>query len=243
MSGSDAMGPVGARWRVRTAALVLCALFVAGAAASIRWGDPLERLVGTARLARPLRDAVPVRLEGWDGRDEPLTETEMRAILADDYVRRLYRNAQGEAVTLFVSFHGNRERGLQRYYHNPTVCYPAAGWSLAATRFETITLRDAGLEVPTCRYVFDKGGAKLSVTTVFKVDDEFLDESPRNKPFWMLIDRLQPDLDDRPGSFVQVQVIVPVTDGDESKAAGLSSRFLQQFGRTLLSAVQPGSGT
>lgn len=228
---------------LRTAALLLCGLFTAAGAASIRWGDPIEKLLGTARLARPLEQAVPAAFRGWSGKDEPLTASEKEILLLDDHVRRVYAGPAGEQVTLFISFHGNKERGLQRFYHNPTVCYPAAGWTLASTRFERVTLEDLAREVPTCRYVFEKGGARMSVLTVFKVDEEFLDESPRNKPFWMLLDRLKPDVDDRPGSFVQIQVIVPVRGGDESAAARLSARFLQEFGRTILSAVDVGSGT
>lgn len=227
---------------LRGAALLLCAVFTAGTAASLQWGDPIERLLGTAHLARPLAVAVPRDLAGWSGRDEPLTEQEQRTLLLDDFVRRVYRGPAGETVTLFVSFHGNKERGLQRFYHNPTVCYPAAGWTLEATRFERVTLEDVAAEVPTCRYVFEKAGRRMSVLTLFQVDREFLDESPRNKPFWMLLDRLKPDLDDRPGSFAQVQVIVPIEGGDEPAAAAVSLRFLRTFARHVLSAVTVGSG-
>ena len=229
--------------KLRTAALVLCALFTVAAAASLQWGDPVGRLLGSVRLAHPLEQSVPAALQGWTGTDEPLTDSERDTLKLDDYVRRVYVNAAGERVTLFVSFQGNKEVGLQRFYHNPTVCYPAAGWALASTQFERVTLEDSALEVPTCRYVFEKSGARVTVMTLFKVDDEFLDESPRNKPIWLLLDRLKPDFDDTPGSFVQVQVIAPVRGGDESAAARLTARFLQVFGRTILSAVDVGSGT
>lgn len=228
---------------LRLAALLLCAVFTAGLAASLRWGDPMERLLGTSHLAHPLGEAIPAEFGGWTGRDVPLTDKERRAILVDDSLRRDYRGPKGEEVDLFISFHGNKQRGMQRYYHNPTVCYPAAGWTLTATRFERVTLEDAGLEVPTCRYVFERSGARMSVLTLFRVDDEFLDESPRNKPIWTLVEKLMPDLDDAPGTFVQVQVIVPFRDGDEAAAAALSTRFLQTFGRTILAAIDSGAGT
>ena len=227
----------------RFAALLICAIFTAGLAASLRFGDSMERLLGTSRLARPLADAIPASLGGWNGRDVPLSDTEKRAILVDDSLRRDYRGPAGEEVALFVSFHGNKQRGLQRYYHNPTVCYPAAGWTLTATRFERITLEDAGREIPTCRYMFERAGARMSVLTLFRVDDEFLDESPRNKPLWMLVEKLMPAFDDAPGTFVQVQVIAPLRGGDESAAAAASARFLQAFGRTILSAITSGVGS
>lgn len=229
--------------KFRAAALLLCAVFTAGAAASLFLGDSVGHLLGTERLAHPLAEAVPAEFGGWTGKDDPLTDAERKTLLLDDHVRRVYRGPGGEMVTLFVSFHGNKERGLQRYYHNPTVCYPAAGWTLEATRFERVTLEDLAEEIPTCRYVFEKTGSRISVLTLFQVDREFLDESPRNKPFWMLLDRLKPEIDDRPGSFTQVQVIVPIREGDEAAAAALSVRFLRTFGRTILSAVAVGPGS
>ena len=227
----------------RTTAIVLSASFAAALGLSLRFGDPVARLVGTVALERPLVEAVPADLEGWRGTDKPLTEQETRILQLDDWVQRLYRGPGGENVQLAVFYYGNKERGLQRYYHNPTVCYTAAGWSLDATRFEPVTLEDLAKEVPTCRYTFTKAGGRLCVLTLFRIDDEFLDESPRNKPFWMLKERLTPKLSDAPGTFVQVQVAVPVKDGDDAGASAIATRFLQTFGRTVLAATEPHGGS
>lgn len=227
----------------RAAVLALCGLFTAALPLALWWGESLEHVLGSVRLARKLNDSVPRELDGWKGEDSPLTEHELQTILCDDYVQRTYRGPAGEVVSLFVSFYGNKERGLQRYFHNPTVCYPAAGWRLAATRFESVTLTDAGKELPTCRYTFEQGGRRQVVLTLFKIDHEFLDESPRNKPFWMLTDRLSVDMDDSPGTFVQVNVVVPIQKNDEGAANALATRFLRTFGRPILNAVETGTGT
>lgn len=223
--------------------LALCGLFTAALPLALWWGESLDNVLGSVRLARSLGDAVPRELDGWSGQDSPLSEYEVQTILCDDYVQRTYRGPSGDVVSLFVSFYGNKERGLQRYFHNPTVCYPAAGWRLAGTRFESVTLLDAGKELPTCRYTFEQGGRRQIVLTLFKIDDEFLEESPRNKPFWMLTDRLSVDLDDSPGTFVQVNVVVPVRGTDENAANATATRFLRTFGRAILNAVETGAGT
>lgn len=228
---------------LRTAALVLFAAFGAAIPVSVRWGDPVDKLLGTVRLAHPLAESVPPELGGWSGADQPLTAKERNTLGATDVLQRLYRGPRGEAVTLFVAFYGNKEQGLQRYYHNPTICYRDAGWNLTDTRFERVTVEDAAEELPVCRYLFERSGARLAVTTFFRIDDEFLDESPRNKPFWTLLEKLKPDLSDEPGSFVQVQLVVSVQDGDEAAAAASVGRFLQVFGRRLLSAIEVGVGT
>lgn len=229
--------------KLRTAALVVCVVFAAAIPVSLRWGDPVWRLLGTVRLPRPLADAIPANAHGWTGRDQPLSAKERITIQVDEALERAYRGPAGENVTLFISFYGNKERGLQRYYHNPTICYRDAGWTLLDTRFDRVTLENLGREVPTCRYLFERSGQRLSVTTFFQIDEEFLDESPRNKPFWTLLERLTPKLSDEPGSYVQVQVVVALDGADESGAAAATSRFLQAFGADVLSAIQPGVGS
>lgn len=223
----------------RRTALALAALFAAAIPLAWIWGSPLRLLTGSIRLDRPLASAVPATHAGWSGEDVPLTPEEIRVIQMDDSVRRRYRGPQGESATLFVSFYGNKEKGLQRYYHNPTICYRDAGWTLEATQFETVTLEDLAKQVPTCRYTFAKGGFRQLVLTVFKVDDELLDESPRNKPVWMLFERLTPKLDDGPGTFMQLQVIVPVAGNDVAAASATATKFLQDFGRPVFLAVEP----
>lgn len=227
----------------RAAALVLCAVLGAAIPVSTRWGDPVEQLLGTVRPAKALKLAIPAEARGWRGQDQVLSAKERRALGLDDYVERSYAGPAGEALTLFVSFYGNKQRGLNAYYHNPTICYRDAGWTLVDTRFDRMTLEDVGRELPTCRYLFERQGQRLSVTTFFLIDDELLDESPRNKPFWTFVEKLTPTLSDAPGSFAQVQVIVGVNGADPSDADATTARFLRAFGAEILAAIRPGVGS
>jgi EpsI family protein len=225
----------------RAAVVAVCAVMAAAAVVSYAVGDPASRLTGTVRLARPLGDSIPHELAGWRGVDDPMSDEAVRTTRVDDYVRRRYRSQDGAEVLLYVAYHGNKERGMQTYYHNATVCFPSQGWNLESEKNGTETLHDAAKEVPVCRYVFAKDGLRLSVMTFFKVDRDLLDQSPRNKPFWMLLDRATPQLDDSPGTFVQVQLLTTVGASGENGAADRQSRFLRDFGRTILSAVEAGS--
>lgn len=224
-----------------TAVVVVCSLLGAAAIASYVVGDGVGRLSGTERLPRPLAVAVPAALSGWKGVDEPMTAEVIHTLQVDDYVRRRYTAESGDEVLMYVAYHGNKERGMQTYYHNVDVCFPSQGWTRQSQTTGTETLHDAAKEVPVCRYVFAKEGVKLSVLTFFKVDDEFLDQSPRNKPFWLLVDRATPQFDDSPGMFVQVQILTPVGDRGEYAAADVQSRFLHDFGPTILKAVEAGA--
>jgi EpsI family protein len=224
----------------RTALVAVCAVMAAAAAISYAVGDPASRLTGTVRLSRPLNDAIPRELGDWRGVDDPMSDEVVRTTKVDDYVRRRYRSRDGAELLLYVAYHGNKERGMQTYYHNATICFPSQGWRLESERTGTETLHDAAKEVPVCRYVFSKDAMRISAMTFFKVDGDLLDQSPRNKPFWMLLDRATPQLDDSPGTFVQVQLLTTVGAGGESGAADVQSRFLRDFGRTILTAVESG---
>ena len=148
-----------------------------------------------------------------------------------------YRGPDGEDVVLYMTYHGNRQRGLETFYHNATVCYPAGGFEHVDTRLEDVILTEIARSVPTCRYTFVKGGVRLAVRTFFKIDDELIDQSPRNKPLWLVEFKLTPRLDRSPGTFFQVQVITRVGDEGDHAADRVQKRFLQTFGASIFSAM------
>ena len=224
-----------------TIGVAACVLLAGAALVSYAVGDGTGRLTGTVQLLHPLKTTIPMVHAGWTGRDDPLSQASIRTTKLDDYVRRRYRGPRGEEVVLYVAYHGNKERGLQTYYHNATVCFPSQGWVLESEKPASETLPDIAKEIPVCRYSFAKDGARLLVMTFFKVGEDVLDQSPRNKPFWMLLDRATPQLDDSPGTFVQVQIIAPVGPDGEHRAADVQSRFLRAFGPRILKAVEDGA--
>ncbi len=220
----------------RIALLIAAAVMGVAVPVSFSVGDAVDLLRGTTHLERPLKVAIPRSRGGWTTiEDDELREYELEVTKVDDYVSRLYEGPDGERVLLYIAYHGNKQRGLATYYHNATVCYPSAGWELVSERFQDITLHDAAKHVPTCRYTFSRDGEELSVLTFFQVDDELLDQSPRNKPLWLVAEKLTPKFDDSPGTFVQVQVVVAI-DGDPMEAAAIQERFLQTFGTAIFQA-------
>lgn len=219
------------------AQLLVLALLALAVPASWVLGPDADSLLARTPLERPLAEAVPHQLGDWQGEDIGLNEVEQANLDVDDYVNRVYRHADGSTVGLFVTYQGNKQRGLRSYYHNASVCYPAQGYAQLETELSELVLTDVARRVPTCRYTFEKGPDRRLVLTFFKVDDEFLEESPRNRPFWVMAEKLGSALDDSPGTFAQVQVIAPVGAGGDLEAAALQRRFLQEFGRVILEAI------
>lgn len=218
----------------RTAFRVACGVLLAGAALSVTLGVSTSALLEDQQLDKPLAEAVPAEHAGWTSVDETLEPRVVSQLRLDDYLRRQYTGPEGERVVLYVAYHGNKRRGMDTIFHNPTVCFPSQGWTHLDTQFETVTLNQKAQQLETCRYVFENGPDRLSVLTFFKVGDEFLDQSPRNKAFWLLTHKLLPDT---PGAFVQVQVLTAVADGDDYAATDRQHAFLQTFGRFLLEAI------
>jgi EpsI family protein len=225
----------------RRALIVACVLLAVGVPLNLardwRQGGDDE-----VRLARPLVEAMPPVVGGWTGVDAELTPQEREVLQADDVLKRLYRHDDGAAISLFVSFYARRRRGMDTLYHNATVCYPAAGFELVATRMEPIVLTEMAKKVEVARYTFQRGATRLAVLSFFRVGNEFLEQTPRNQPFLMLREKLAVAFADAPAGFVQVQVVADVADGDDFGAARLQQRFLEDAGRALFSAIDvPGS--
>lgn len=223
-------------------ALVAAALLLA-AGVPLTWTREL-RSVGESEvhLARPLAEGVPLEVGGWTGVDAELTPQEREVLQADDVLKRVYHNADGSAVSLFVSFYASRRRGMDTLYHNATVCYPAAGFQLVRTRMEPIVLTDLAKQVEVARYIFERGPTRLAVLSFFRVGNRFLEQSPRNEPFLMLREKLAVAFSDAPAGFVQVQVVVDVDGDDDYAAARLQQRFLEDVGRALFAAIDvPGA--
>lgn len=117
-------------------ALLALVLVVAGVGSwTLRLREPLE--VHAESL-----DAIPMELAGWSGRDIPLEETVERMLRADRNVQRVYLDAAGGIVWLYVGYYGTARGG--RSEHSPFVCYPAAGFAIDDDATRTIDVPHGG---------------------------------------------------------------------------------------------------
>jgi EpsI family protein len=109
---------------VRLFALTGAVLLVVGGAYQLR---------GTlrptyARLPEWSLHDLPLVLDGWQGQATELDEELFRAIDADVVSNRLYRNRQGDVVSVHTAAFTDYDFGVQ---HNPIVCYRGNGWEVA----------------------------------------------------------------------------------------------------------------
>lgn len=70
--------------------------------------------------------AFPLTIEGWAGRDRPVSETVERVADADDFLSRVYvDNATNQWANVYVAYTARPRTMLG---HRPEVCYVAGGW-------------------------------------------------------------------------------------------------------------------
>lgn len=211
--------------------LALVVLLAIGIALSLlvgKLGDPLIS-AETRDLKIPFSE-FPRTLGEWTGKDRALSAKEVSIAGMDSYLRRVYVNPDGRSAVLYLCYYGNKARGMEAIYHNPTICFPSAGFELTRTGRRSIRLVDIARKFNVSLDHFRKSGKQLVVLNFFIVDGEVLEESPRNKPFWLALDKLEFSTD--PGYFAQVQVVV-MSNGDVSDTEETAAELLTEAGRYI----------
>lgn len=94
----------------------------------------------TIPTRQPL-NALPQRLEGWEGQTEFLEPGILKILRADDYILRRYRGTSGDVLWLYVAYWGSQTLGGNRL-HSPVVCLPGAGWTIASLQNMPIRFAD-----------------------------------------------------------------------------------------------------
>ncbi len=86
-------------------------------------------------LKRPL-NTIPLTLGRWAGHDEPMNPLVLRESQADDYLNRVYEDADhpGRTFKLWINYsrHGLNLR------HSPEICLPSGGWTKIESRTKVL---------------------------------------------------------------------------------------------------------
>jgi hypothetical protein len=206
--------------------VILTGVLAAGIAASFVFGRMWRPFASTEfrDLLRPLPD-FPRTLEDFVGEDVPLGERVREKAGMDRWLRREYRSRDAGSLIFYVAYYGNRDRGLETIYHNPTVCYPAAGFTPGVSEIVSITGGSDGEPIEVDLTVYrSPGGTELLVGSFFILDEKRVSaRPPRNEVVTLGFEKLRPSL--TPGYFVQVQVVAAV-ERDLPVTRAVVRRFL-----------------
>jgi hypothetical protein len=91
-----------------------------------------------------------------------------------------------------------------------------AGFTHTRSERRQVILKETAREFEVSLDHFRLRSNRLVVLNFFVVNGEILERAPRNKPFWMALDKLK--VSTGPGYFAQVQVVVE--SGEDAASAG-----------------------
>ncbi len=212
MSSSAAAASIAPRALSRAAAVAVALLVLAGAGYRAL-ADRLGRLDDAVTLAPGTLAAIPLEIDGWQGRDIALDPAVIRATDTDDHVNREYTLASaGRGVALYIAY-GIRLRDLAP--HRPEVCYPSAGWTLERATLVEVPFAEGGADtaVPVQIHSFRRTGlqaSRLIVLSYYIVGGEYSpDVSLLRSTQWK-------SRGDGPAYAAQVQIACAATVGVEA---------------------------
>jgi len=115
--------------------------------------------LGEAHVDRKALKDFPQSIGRWQrtGADQVIDDETMKILRASDYLRRDFRNSDGQTANLYVGYYATQRDGAT--YHSPLNCLPGSGWTLSEPGKATIALPD-GTSFVANKYVIQTGDYK-----------------------------------------------------------------------------------
>jgi EpsI family protein len=163
---------------------------------------------------------LPYTINGWSGREYPISERIVKAVSVSDYTNRLYSIAGEAPVQLYVGYYATQKTGDTM--HSPKNCLPGSGWDPIHSSYAKITLAD-GRQIIVNDYVIQRDQDKQLVLYWYQGRGRVIASEYSGK-FWMVADAITRHRTD--GALVRL--ITPVNDGEANARARLT-RFAQDL--------------
>src|SRR4051812_48935638 len=197
-------------------ALVLAAVIVAAGVYGGRTADH------DAPVARVPLAALPRTLGTWAAvQDVPLDAAALDVLRVDDYLNRVYADAAGRRINLYVGYYASQRQGDT--IHSPQNCLPGSGWQpIDSSR---VTLDVDGRPLPVNRYVIERNGERQLAYYWYQGRGRVIANEYANK-FWLIVDAAR--LHRSNGSLVRV--MEPIGRGSAADSADASTlAFVRQL--------------
>jgi EpsI family protein len=169
----------------------------------------------------PLRqtfDQLPMRMDGWQGQNDPLEEQIVTALGVSDYVNRAYTNAGRQRVDLYVGYYKSQRTG--ETIHSPKNCLPGSGWEPVRAGHLTIPMAAAPAIVVN-EYLIEKGPAQYLVLYWYQAHGRVIASEYSGKA-WLVFDAITRNRTDE----ALVRVLTSTRNG-EGQARAQAVQFVQ----------------
>lgn len=169
----------------------------------------------------PLRQPfgqLPLAMDGWLGRDDPLEATIVSALGVSDYVNRAYMGDGGQRVDLYVGYYQSQRTGDT--IHSPKNCLPGAGWE--PVRAGRLTIPMTGMPaIAVNEYLVEKGLTQYLVLYWYQAHGRVIASEYSGKA-WLVFDAMTRNRTDE----ALVRVLTSTRDG-EDQARARAEQFVQ----------------
>jgi len=91
---------------------------------------------------RPHLEVLPYFLSGWSGQELYFTESSLQVLGADTTLLRVYKNPDGQEVSLFIAYFDSQKYGSQ--IHSPKHCLPGGGWNIVTKEKQSFSFESGG---------------------------------------------------------------------------------------------------
>jgi len=184
----------------------------------------------------PIRESLttcPLELSDWRGERAPdFDEATLGVLGVDEYINRVYLDAQRHPIGLYIGYYGSQRQGDT--IHSPLNCLPGAGWSPVDFRRLSIPIDDAtaaSREITVNRYVIEKGLDRQLVLYWYQGHGRVVASEYMGK-IYMILDAIRTNRTD--GAMVRVIAPIITTESDaEQQAVRFAQTLYPLLGRFL----------
>jgi len=170
-------------------------------------------------LRQPLRQ-LPMAMDGWLGRDNPLEAGIVTTLGVSDYTNRAYMSGGGQPVGLYVGYYRSQRTG--ETIHSPKNCLPGAGWEPLRAGRLTIPIAAAPAIVVN-EYLVEKGPAQYLVLYWYQSHGRAIASEYSGKA-WLVFDAITRNRTDA----ALVRVLISTRNG-EDQARTHAVQFVQEI--------------
>ena len=169
----------------------------------------------------PLRQTftqLPMTMEGWQGRNDPLEARIVSVLGVSDYVNRVYTSGGGQRVDLYVGYYQSQRTG--ETIHSPKNCLPGAGWEPVHAGRLAIPMA-GGPPITVNEYLVEKGPLQYLVLYWYQAHGRVIASEYSGKA-WLVYDAITKNRTDE----ALVRVLTSTRNG-EDQARASAVQFVQ----------------
>jgi EpsI family protein len=177
-------------------------------------------------------DAFPITLGSWQGRAATdFDERIVRVLGVDDYVNRIYEDASGYPLGLYIGYYESQRQGDT--IHSPLNCLPGAGWQPVKQARMRLRVAENGAprDIEVNRFVIQKGLESQLVLYWYQSHGRVVASEYWGKVY-LVLDAMRYNRSD--GSMVRVVAPIAESETDaERRAVGFVESLFPLLGAFL----------